>query len=160
MRNRILICIMSLTMLFGFPRCGRNTNADTNKTITSVESMTLTLHGMRGSVVYKFEIEDDASELCQYQKIYRNGKDELVPERSVPCTPQTMIDRMNTCGIPRWNGFHGKHPRYVLDGIMFRFEAAVNGGQTIEADGSANFPEGYSDFVRTLDAMLAESGND
>ena len=86
--------------------------------------------------------------------------DELVLESSVPCDAQTMIELMNTCGILRWNGFHGKHPKNVSDGIMFRFEATVNGGQGIFADGSENFPKGYREFVRALDSMLAESEND
>ena len=63
---------------------------------------------------------------------------------------------MNACDVPHWNGFHGAHPKNVQDGIMFSFEASVNGGQVVSADGSANFPKGYHEFVRTLDEMLAE----
>ena len=79
---------------------------------------------------------------------------------NVPCSMQTMIELMNTCGILSWDGFHGKHPKNVSDGIMFDFTANVSGGQTIHADGSANFPKGYHEFVRTLDEMLAESENE
>ena len=43
-----------------------------------------------------------------------------------------------------------------MDGIMFDFTATVNGGQTIHADGSANYPKGYNEFVRELNKMLAE----
>lgn len=42
------------------------------------------------------------------------------------------------------------------DGHHVPFEATVNGGQMIRAEGSANFPKGYHKFVRALDAMLAE----
>ena len=128
-----------------------------NNIIISVWKITLTLHGMRGSYVYKFE---NQNELRRYREIYRDGEDELVLEASAPCSEQLMIEHMNACGIFRWDGFHGKHPKHVSDGIMFRFEATVNGGQTVKADGSENFPKGYREFVRTLDTMLAEQEND
>jgi len=144
---------MVFTMLLGLFGCGR----ETQKNVISAQTMTLTLRGMRGGYVYKFEGESDVTELRRYRETYRGGEDELVLELSVPCDAQTMIELMNTCGILRWNGFHGKHPKNVSDGIMFRFEATVNGGQTILAEGSANFPKGYHEFVRALDAMLAES---
>lgn len=156
MRTRILITAMVFTMLFGLFGCNR----ESPKTVTSVETMTLTLRGMRGGFVYKFEHEGDVAELQRHRETYRDGEDMLVLEASAPCGVQTMIDLMNTCGILRWDGFHGKHPKNVSDGIMFRFEATVNGGQTIIADGSANFPKGYHEFVRALDAMLAEQEND
>lgn len=156
MRIRILITVMVFTMLLGLFGCGR----ETQKNVTSAQTMTLTLRGMRGGYVYKFEGESDVTELRRYRETYRSGEDELVLESSVPCDAQTMIELMNTCGILRWNGFHGKHPKNVSDGIMFRFEATVNGGQGIFADGSENFPKGYREFVRALDSMLAESEND
>ena len=144
---------MVFTMLFGLFGCGEKAQ----KAVTSVETMTLTLRGMRGGYVYKFDGEGDATELRRYRETYSGGEDELVLESSVSCGVQTMIELMNTCAILRWDGFHGKHPKNVSDGIMFRFEAMVNGGQEIFADGSANYPKGYHDFVRNLDAMLAES---
>ena len=156
MRKRILITVMVFTMLFGLFGCGEKAP----KTVTSVETMTLTLRGMRGGYVYKFEGESDVTELRRYREAYSGGEDELVLESSVPCGVQTMIELMNTYGILRWDGFHGKHPKNVSDGIMFRFEATVNGGQEIFADGSENFPKGYHEFVRALDAMLAEQEND
>ena len=156
MRIRIFITVMVFIMLFGLFGCGK----ETHKNITSAETMTLTVRGMRGSYVYKFEGEGDATELRRYREIYRDGEDELVLESSVPCSVQMMIDLANTCSILRWDGFHGKHPKNVSDGIMFRFEATVNGGQTIHAEGSANFPRGYHEFVRALNAMLAEHEND
>jgi hypothetical protein len=127
------------------------------KMIVSAREMTLTLHGMRGSYVYTFE---NQCELRRYREIYRDGADRLVPEASAPCGVETMIEHMNACDILRWDGFYGKHPKNVSDGIMFRFEATVNGGQTIFAEGSANFPKDYREFVRALDAMLAEFEKD
>ena len=121
--------------------------------------MTLTLRGMRGGHVYKFEGEGDVTELRRYREIYSNKETELMLEASVSCSEQTMLDLMNKCGILRWNGFHGKHPKNVKDGIMFSFKASVNDGQTISADGSENFPKGYYEFVRTLNEMLSANEN-
>jgi len=121
--------------------------------------MTLTLRGMRGGHVYKFEGEGDVTELRRYREIYSNKETELMPEANVSCSEQTMLDLMNKCGILRWNGFHGKHPKNVKDGIMFSFKASVNDGQTISADGSENFPKGYYEFVRTLNEMLSANEN-
>ena len=140
-------------MLLGLIGCGEKEQI----TVTSVEAMTLTLHGMRGSYVYKFEREDDTTEVRRYRVVYSGEEDELALEARVPCSMQTLTELMNTCDIPRWNGFHGKHPKNVSDGIMFDFTAEINGGLTIRADGSANYPKGYSEFVRALDEMLANS---
>ena len=125
--------------------------------VESVESMTLTLRGMRGGTVYKFDAESNHTELRYYCEKYSGEETILELERSIACDPQTMICLMNTCDVIKWNGFHGKHPKNVHDGIMFRFEATVNEGQTILADGSENFPKGYREFVRTLDEMLSKS---
>ena len=100
----------------------------------------------------------EKTELLRYREAYVNGEDVRILEKSTLCDTQAMIERMNTCGILRWNGFHGKHPKNVLDGDMFVFEASVNHGQTIYADGSANYPKGYREFVRALNQLLSESG--
>ena len=110
-----------------------------------------------GGVVYTLEGEGDTTQLRRYRETYRGGEDELMLESSVPCGVQTMIELMNTCGILRWDGFYGKHPRGVKDGTMFTFTATVNGGQTIRAEGSANFPKGYHEFVQALNEMLANT---
>ena len=152
MKKKVLVAVMVLTMLLGLFGCSKKTQI----TVTSVEAMTLTLHGMRGSNVYKFEGDDDTTELRRYRVIYSSGEEALALEASVPCSTQTLIELMNACGIPRWDGFHGKHPKNVSDGIMFDFAAEINGGQTIHAGGSANYPKGYYEFVRALDEMLAK----
>ena len=110
-----------------------------------------------GGVVYTLEGEGDTTQLRRYRETYRGGEDELMLESSVPCGVQTMIELMNTCGILRWDGFYGKHPRGVKDGTMFTFTATVNGGQTIRAEGSTNFPKGYHEFVPALNEMLANT---
>ena len=142
---------MVFTMLLGSFGCGR----EMQKNVTSAGTMTLTLRGMRGSYVYKFE--GDVTEVRRYREAYRDGEDELVLESTAPCGVQTMIELMNTCGILRWDGFHGKHPRGVKDGTIFTCTATVNGGQTIRAEGSANFPKGYHEFVQALNEMLANT---
>ena len=133
---------------------GRKKNLE--KTVNTVEMITLTLDGMRGSLVYKVSDEADKAELCRYRKLFIEGESVLELEKSVSCDTQTFIDLMNNCGVTGWDGFHGKHPRNVSDGIMFDFSATVNGGQTIHADGSANFPKGYHEFVKELNSMLAK----
>ena len=140
---------MFISGLFGWKR-------KTKMTVASIEELTLTLHGMRGSYTYRFAHDGRASVLRGYCERYENGKASLVLDADVPCDMQTMLDLFSACGISRWDGFHGKHPRNVLDGIMFRFDAKVNGGETITADGSANFPKGYHAFVGALNEMLAD----
>ncbi len=127
--------------------------------MTAVESVTLTQHGMRGTTVHEIVCKDGKAEVRLCREGMTDGKKVLVPQACASAEIQTIVGLMNTCGVLSWDGFHGKHPRHVCDGIMFTFTATVNGGQTIRADGSANFPKGYREFVRTLNAMLAENGN-
>ena len=144
---------MVFAMLLGLFGCSKGAN----RAITSLESMTLTQQGMRGTTLHEITVKEEKSELCFYRLVFSNGEDTRVLEKRTVCDTQVIIDCMNTCGILRWNGFHGKHPKTVQDGILFRFSAAVNGGVEIHADGSANFPKGYNDFVRFLDQLLTES---
>lgn len=123
--------------------------------INSVESMTLTVSGMRGTSVYRFEVCGGVEEIRNYRKIYSGAESELVLNGSVPCDVNTISALMNSCGVRDWNGFCGKHPKNVLDGVMFCFEASVNGGQAVRAHGSENFPKGFHEFVSVLDRMLA-----
>ncbi len=125
------------------------------KNVDTVEMINLTLNGMRGSFVYKISNEAGKTELSRYRKKFSGEETVLELEKSVICDTKTFVELMNNCGVICWDGFHGKHPRNVSDGIMFNFTATVNGNQTINADGSANFPKGYREFVRELDSMLA-----
>ncbi|MBR2502579.1 MAG: hypothetical protein IKB62_00465 [Oscillospiraceae bacterium] len=133
---------------------------DCRKTITSIETMTLTLQGMRFCNVYEITNEDGKTELRRFRKVYSNGADTLELEASAVCDSTDFIELMNNCGVICWDGFHGKHPKNVMDGIMFDFRATVNDGQEIHADGSENFPKGYHDFVRELNKILAEHKDD
>ena len=69
-----------------------------------------------------------------------------------------MLELLNQFPVMKWNGFHGKHPRGVLDGEMFSFQATVNDGVTIRAEGSANFPKGFQEFRRAVHLLLQDSG--
>ena len=128
-----------------------------SKKIASVESVTLTLRGMRGSTVYEIVNDTEQLELRFYREFYSNGESVLKLENSTVVDTCAFIEFMNNCGVIRWDGFHGKHPRNVNDGTMFSFTAIVNDGQTIRADGSENFPKGYREFVRGLNNMLEKT---
>lgn len=149
-KTLLRVTVLTVTALFGLCSCAGNYK----KTVTSVEEMTLTLRGMRGSFVYKLEEMDGKTKLCYYREVYSNNKDTLELLRSAECDRQGIIAIMNECAVMRWDGFHGKHPKNVHDGIMFTFKAAVNGGNELYADGSANFPKGYREFVEALNKML------
>lgn len=154
-KSLLFVTVMTATTLFGICGCFRGEK----KTITSVEAMTLTLQGMRGTSVYELAEADGVTELRLYREIYSDGNVTLKLEKSAVCDRASFIELMNDCGVIRWDGFHGKHPKNVLNGIMFNLTATVNGGETVEADGSANFPNGYNTFVRALGAILAEGDN-
>ena len=151
-----LMTTMLLSTSIGLCGCAN----DSRKTISSIETMTLTLQGMRFCNVYEIADKDGKTELSHFRKLYSNGEDKLELEASVVCDTTNFIELMNTCGVIRWDGFHGKHPKNVSDGIMFDFRATVNDGQEIHADGSENFPKGYHDFVRELNKMLAAQEDD
>ena len=144
---------MSYMKFFGMFRRRK----DSSETVETIENMKLTLRGMRGSYMYIFDSVNGQSELRRYVEKYCGEETNLILEASVLYNEQKMIDLMNTCSVISWDGFHGKHPKNVQDGIMFDFSAKVNGGRTVLADGSANFPKGYSEFVRTLDEILVKA---
>lgn len=121
--------------------------------ISSVEKLSLRISGMRSEVIYEIAENDGHAVLT----LYRVTIDEKIPEKTVACGTDEILDLLNSCGVIRWNGFHGKHPRDVLDGDMFDFCATVNGEVVIKADGSACFPSGYRELVRGLLNLLVSS---
>lgn len=123
--------------------------------ITSFECVTLRLSGMRISTEY--ELTGGVNPTLSRYFIRYTGKDERELDVSVPCTSEEMTALLNTCHVGSWDGFHGNHPRGVSDGVMFNFTATVNGGETIKAHGSENFPDGYRELVRALDGLLEGS---
>ena len=55
---------------------------------------------------------------------------------------------LNDCELTAWDGFHGKHPSGVKDGIMFSLQATVNNGRKIKAEGSGKFSEAFQGILR------------
>ena len=150
------ITTMVLSTSIGLCGCTK----DCSQTITALETMTLTLQGMRFCNVYEITNEDGKAALRRYRKRYSNGADTLDLEASAVCDMSDFLALMNTCGVICWDGFHGKHPKNVKDGTMFDFRATVNDGQEILAHGSENFPKGYHEFVRALNQILTEHEDD
>ena len=149
----VITAVMLLTSI-GLCGCAN----DYAKTIVSFETMTLTEKGMRFCSVYEITNRDGKTEISRFGRVYANGVETLELEASATCDPVDFMELANSCGIIRWDGFHGKHPKHVKDGVMFEFRAAVNDGQEIYADGSQNFPKGYHEFVRELNRILSERG--
>ena len=145
------ILLLTAVALIGLSGCARGSK----KAVTSVETMTLTLRGMRGGYVYTLV----DNELRYYREVYEGEETVLALEKQVACDAQTIVGLMNTCGVMRWDGFHGKHPQDVMDGASFGVTANVNDGKTIEASGSANYPKGYGDLIYAMKNMLKDSEN-
>lgn len=122
--------------------------------ITSFEKLRLKISGMRGMRIYEIVCDGDAARIDEYFVRYQNGKDVLELERSKQIETDVLIAKLGEFNLLAWDGFHGKHPKNVLDGDMFSLVATLN-GKEIEADGSANFPNGYSEFMRFVGETLA-----
>ena len=121
--------------------------------ITSCERITLRISGMRSTTEYVVTGGEPAA-LSLYRISYAGDKEVRTLEKSAALRGAQLPGLLDSCGVARWDGFHGAHPKHVSDGEMFTFTAVVNGGVTIRADGSANFPRGYHEFVRALCDML------
>ena len=129
-----------------------------DRTVTSVESMRLSTSSYHsGGTVYQIAEKDGSIELCRYRVIYSGVDEDLKLEQSAICGTQEFIELMNTCGVTRWDGFR-KDNQDVMDGTSFTFKATVNDGETISADGYADFPKGYSEFVAGLESILEKRG--
>ena len=124
------------------------------KQIEAFERITLRENGMRGSTEYEITSDGDTAEVVQYGIRFRYPKDERIAERQATVSVEDVLALLNSCRLLSWDGFHGAHPRGVLDGIMFSFQAIVNGGTVIKAEGSQNFPKHYRDFRDGIYEML------
>lgn len=124
-------------------------------TIVSFDVITLRESGMRGATEYEIVSKDGAAVVSHYYYKYCGGDG---PERELDDSASVPVDQMlkllNDCKILSWNNFDGPHPKGVLDGIMFNFNATVNGGHEICARGSQNFPKKYYDFTGALYLIL------
>ena len=125
-----------------------------NKSIGSFKIVTLWESGMRGSTEYEIVMKDDEAEISFYWIKYTQGKDSRELDKRAVCSKETVVKLLNDCNILSWNGFVGKHPKGVLDGIMFTFDAIVDQNEKIYAHGSENFPKHYRDLTNGLYEIL------
>ena len=132
---------------------------DTEKnlvTITSFKKITLRVIGMRYNMEYEILNKPPKAVLSLYQISYRDGSNKRVIEKSAVTDTEMMLEIFNLCKIISWDDFHVNHPKDVKDGVMFKFQAEVNEGQIVYAEGSENFPRGYHEFVSTLNLILRD----
>lgn len=134
------------------------TKKDTLTKLTSFEKITLRVIGMRYDIEYEILNKPPKAVLSLYRISYRDGTNKRVLEKSTVTDTEIMLELFNFCKIISWNGFRGDHPKDVKDGVMFKFQAEVNEGQTVCAEGSENFPQGYREFVSTLNLILRDDG--
>ena len=134
------------------------TKKDTLTTLTSFEKITLRVISMRYDIEYEILNKPPKAVLSLYHIFYKDGSNKRVIEKSAVTDTEIMLELFNLCKIISWNGFRGNHPKDVNDGVMFKFQAEVNEGQTVYAEGSENFPQGYREFVSTLNLILENDG--
>lgn len=123
--------------------------------ITSFEKISLELSGMRGLRSYEIFCGGDVSEIAEYVVTFEKGAKKREKVRSAVRDTEEVLGLLERCRVLKWDGFHGAHPRGVLDGIMFRLTAIVN-GREIEADGSQNFPSKFHEFRDYIEEKLRE----
>lgn len=134
------------------------TKKDTLTTLTSFEKISLRVISMRYDIEYEILNKPPKAVLSLYHIFYKDGSNKRVIEKSAVTDTEIMLELFNSCKIIRWNGFRGNHPKDVSDGVMFKFQAEVNEGQTVYAEGSENFPKGYREFVSRLNLILKNDG--
>ncbi len=125
--------------------------------IDSLDSMVMSISGMRSKEEYEALPKEAEVELSYYVYYYSREDDPRILQGRAIVDMDKFIELLKECNVPKWDGFSGKHPKGVLDGHMFNFEAVVNGGEKIHASGSENFPKGYRDLVRSLRDLIREN---
>lgn len=126
--------------------------------IESYENISWRISGMRSIREYEIANLGDTAEISEYDmRCATGGGMDRVPVRKVHCANSQILEILNSVEMLKWDGFNGRHPRGVRDGEMLSFRASVNGGTSIRAGGSENFPKGFRDFRRAVDALLAEN---
>ena len=126
------------------------------KSVSDIEYLNLHLSGMRVSEGYEIETAENRAKISYYVFTYKNGKEEKVIKKRTACETQALIDMLNEVEFVKWNGFHGDHPKGVLDGTMFRLTATLNGGQKLNAEGSQNFPKHFRRLQQWLYDVLKD----
>ncbi|MBP5737432.1 MAG: hypothetical protein J6W55_08310 [Acidaminococcaceae bacterium] len=124
--------------------------------ITSFEIVTLRLSGMRFTTEYEIVMKDKDAGVVEYEIRYEKDGDKRIPQRQTVCSADSILKLLNDCELVSWDGFHGKHPKNVKDGIMFSLRATVNGDKKIRAEGSENFPNHFRELRDGLHAILSQ----
>ena len=130
------------------------------KQVESFETITIRESGMRVTEEYVITNKGDVCEISLYQLTPISGTydDKRTLLKSTEYDTREFVALMNNCGFASWNGFEGKHPKNVSDGIMFRLNAVINDGETVSADGSQNFPKNYKSFMSEIKSILINDG--
>lgn len=134
----------------------KNLADDLHDRIVSFEKIALTVSGMRGSTIYEIVAKNGRAEASEYRIRCRGGKYERLLEKRSSCSLERALKFLNDVQLLSWDGFDGKHPKGVLDGVMFRLEALVNGSVNLRAQGSQNFPKYYREFTDSLYDILKD----
>ena len=152
---KTLFIMLMLISVFGIGGC----SVGFSKTVTSVESVTLSLNWFGGASDYEITNRDGEVEIKYFNDEYYEDEG-FVSEikQTATCDEEKFIELMNNSKVMKWDGFHGEHPMGVMDGTSFSFTAVVNDGHKIYADGSQNFPDGYNEFFVGLHTILDEMG--
>ena len=132
---------------------------DKKNQIVSFERMLLHISGMRITCEYEIISREEGTEVSYYEMNYATGEEKRLLKKQAICDSERFIQLLNDCGVLSWDGFEGKHPKHVLDGEMFTFDAAVNDGRTIHASGSANFPKNFREFINSLYEILSSTSD-
>jgi len=128
----------------------------TDNTITDIENLTLRLSGMRLTEEYELIVNGDKTEISYYTISYANAAEERILKKRTERDTKTVIDALNGFRLIKWDGFHGKHPKGVLDGTTFHITATLNGGQKLSAGGSQNFPKHFHELEEWLYTVLKD----
>ena len=128
--------------------------------IRSFETVTLHISGMRHTGETEITMKGPEAEVAEYHIQYSGHEDRRVLDRSALCPESDILKLMNDCRLLSWDGFRGSHPKGVRDGIMFTLKASVNGGKSIYASGSENFPKHFREFRQGLHDILSSGGQD
>lgn len=126
--------------------------------ISCFENIKLSISGMRGTREYEIVCHGEKSDIFLFALFYINGNKERRLEKNTERKTDEIIKILNLCCFAAWNGFIGKHPKNVSDGEMFSLDAVINGSEKIHAEGSANFPKGYREFIKNINEMI-QNGN-
>ena len=155
--KRVFMLLLAAAAMMAFPSVSHMFGmGKPAEKITSFEIVTLRLSGMRFTTEYEIVMKDKEAEVVEYAIRYEKNEDKRIPQRQMLCSADRILKLLNDCELTAWDGFHGKHPSGVKDGIMFSLQATVNNGRKIKAEGSENFPKHFREFRDGLHAMLSQ----